>query len=438
MTVRLALLIVAVSVAVPAAAQQGGGTSDAQPAPSPADGDRPVWRFVWGDHPSIRAGNQFRVDFIGKFQWDARQPGDDPDDFDATELHRARVGFEARFLQHFEFSLERELTERELERGSSRAWKDVYLNVDYSDYARVRLGKFKIPFGLDQLTSITNLDFVYRTLAGSYLAPARDVGVMVYGDALDNRINYWGGMFRQDGENARSSRIVGGDRTGAARATLRPFRVQGRSLLDQLEIGSAVTVSALSNDDSVVPNGLRGRTTMSQFVFVEPVFVDGHRRRFEIDGDWMFESIGVRAEYTDVRDSRQGQGFGDNDLPDARARSWYVSGAYVLTGERKNRPVNPRREFGRGGIGAIEVVARFERISFDSAGGQDEAFRHPRAETILMSGDRVFTTGVNWYINPWVKVQFDALRERLDDPERSPIATGDAFWSSMMRLQAIF
>jgi phosphate-selective porin OprO/OprP len=412
---RIALVVLALSLAV-----------------SPAHA-----QFVWRDHPSIRVGNDFRVDFIGKFQWDARHPGDDPRDFDSTELHRARLGFDARFLRHFDFSLERELTERELER-SSRAWKDVYLNVDYTDYARVRIGKFKIPFGLDQLTSISNLDFVYRSLAGSYLAPARDIGVMVYGDTADNRINYWGGVFKQDGENARSGRIVGADETGAVRATVRPFRVQGRSLLDQLELGSAFAVSTLSNDGSVLPNGLRGRTTMSQFVFFEPVFVDGQRRRFEVDGDWTFESLAVRAEYTDVRDTRHGQGLGDDDLPDARARSWYVSGAYVLTGERKNRPVNPRREFGRGGIGAVEAVARFERIWFDSAGGQDEAFRHPRAETILLSADRVFTAGVNWYVNPWVKVQFDTMRERLEDPERSPLPTGSPFWSAMLRLQGTF
>jgi phosphate-selective porin len=221
------------------------------------------------------------------------------------------------------------------------------------------------------------------------------------------------------------------------RVTVAPIRVQGRSLLDQLEIGSAFALTSLSNE-SVLPNGLRGRTSMSQYVFFEPVFVDGQRRRFEVDGDWTYESLGLRAEYTDVRDTRRGQGFGNNDLPDARARSWYVSGAYVVTGERKNRPVNPRREFARGGIGAVELVGRYERIWFDSAGGQDEAFRHPRAETILASGNRIVTTGVNWYANQWVKLQFQGVREQLEDPERSPLPDGAAFWSSMMRLQFAF
>jgi phosphate-selective porin OprO/OprP len=436
----IALLTAALSLLSPPPQQ----SQDPSPGPAsaPAQGDddegRGV-RFVWNDHPSLRAGDELRVDFIGKFQWDARQAGDDPEAFESTELHRARIGIEARFLQHFELNLERELTEREIEGRTDRPWKDAYLNVNYTDYARVRLGKFKVPFGLDQLTSISNIDFIYRSLAGSYLTPGRDVGVMVYGQAVDNRFDYWGGVFKQDGENARSRRIQGADRTGAVRATFAPFRRPGRSLLDQLEIGSAFAVSNLSNDESVVPNGLRGRTTMSRYVFFEPVFVEGQRRRFEIDADWQYESVGIRAEYMEVRDTRRGQGFADNDLPDALARSWYVSGAVVVTGEMKNRPVVAQREFGRGGVGAVELVARFERIRFGSVGGsQDEAFRHPRAENILSSGNRVLTTGVNWYMNQWFKLQVDAVRERLDDPERSPIPDNSAFWSGMTRLQVAF
>ena len=437
MVFALLTAALALSPQAPARARQSGGTTVTAAPQEPADGQPGGVRFIWNDHPSLRAGSRLRIDFLGKFQWDARHPGDDPQAFKSTELHRARVGFEARFLRHFEFDLERELTEREVLGSSAKPWKDVYLNVNYTHYARVRVGKFKVPFGLDQLTGITNLDFIYRTLAATHLAPARDVGVMVYGDAASNKVNYWVGGFRHDGENARSGRIDGGDETGAVRATVAPFRHPGRSVLDQLEIGSAFALTALSNE-SALPNGLRGRTTMSQYVFFEPVFVDGQRRRLEVDADWTFESVGFRAEYTDVRDTRRGQGFGDNDLPEARARSWYVSGAYVLTGERKNRPVNPRREFARGGIGALELVGRYERIWFDSAGGQDEAFRHPRAETILASGNRVLTSGVNWYVNQWAKLQFQGVREQLEDPERNPVAGGAPFWSGMMRVQVAF
>lgn len=437
----IALLTGVLALAPEQPAQAPEPTGTAAPAGEQQGGDeqqRSGVRFVWRDHPSLRAGSLLRIDFLGKFQGDARQPGDDPPSFRSVEIHRARVGVEGEFLRHFQFSLERELTEREVEGSrSSKAWKDVYLEIDYTDRARVRLGKFKVPFGLDQLTGISNLDFIYRSLGSTNLAPARDTGVMVYGRVFGRRLNYWGGLFKQDGENARSQKIRGADETGAVRLTVAPFRRPGASVLDQLEVGSAFAVSALSNT-SELPNGLRGRTMLSRYVFFEPVFVNGRRQRVEVDLDWTWRSFGLRAEYTDVRDTRDGQGFLDDDLPTARARAWYVSGAYVMTGDRKNRPVTPRREFARGGVGAVEVIGRYERLRFDGLGGQDEAFRHPRAETILPSGDRVLTLGVNWYVNRWVKLQLQGVREQLEDPERHPIADGSPFWNTMFRLQFAF
>jgi phosphate-selective porin OprO/OprP len=395
---------------------------------------RPPVRFVWNDRPSLRAGSWLRVDFIGKFQWDARRPGDEPAEFRSAEVERARVGVDGELFDHVQFNFEYELTEREVEiRRLKETWKDAYVEVNYTDAAQVRLGRFKVPFSREQLTSVASLDFIYRSLGASQLAPARDVGVMVHGD-VGNRFSYWTGVFRQDGDNARSERILGADETGAARVLVAPFRIQGQSLLDQLEIGVSGTFSRLSND-SELPNGLRGRSLMSRYVFFEPLFVNGRRQRLGVDVEWRWESFGARAELMDVRDTRTGQGFFDNDLPTARARAWYVSGAWVLTGEEKNWPVTPRGELGRGGAGAVELVARYERMRFDGLGGDDDAFRHPRAETILPSGDRISTIGVNWYANRWIKLQLQGAHEQLEDPERHPRADGAAFWNAVFRVQ---
>ena len=76
-----------------------------------------------------------------------------------------------------------------------------------------------------------------------------------------------------------------------------------------------------------------------------------------------------------------------------------------------------------------------QRLWFDSRGGQDEAFRHPRAETILPNGNSALTIGLNWYINRWAKVQLHGVREHPEDPERSPVPDDEAFWNAMLRLQ---
>lgn len=51
------------------------------------------------------------------------------------------------------------------------------------------------------------------------------------------------------------------------------------------------------------------------------------------------------------------------------------------------------------------------------------------------SGDKVVALAVTWYANLWVKLQFNAIREQVEDVERSPLLDGSAFWSPVLRLQ---
>jgi phosphate-selective porin OprO/OprP len=402
-------------------------------------------RVSWKQHPSLRLGSVFRMDVEAKFQEDGRGTYVGATGLDPWELHRNRVGLQGHLFKKIEYEVERELTEKELtekELSAGQApkspWKDVNVNLTFIKNAQVQLGRFKIPFGLDQLTGVTHNDFIYRSLGANYLSPSRDTGGTVHGRFFQHGLNYWAGVFRQDGDNARSRKIQGGDRTFAARLTGAPLRRINPKAFTNLELGSAYTVSALS-DDSFRPNGLRGRTLLTQDTFFEPVYVKGTRSRWEADADWTFGPGSARAEYTLVLDTRQKQGLSDEDLKDARARAWYVSGSWVLTGEDKKRPIKPANDFLQGGVGAVEVVARFERLWFDSLGTGD-AYRSTRAEFVLPEGEKAFTIGVNWTLNRFMKVQINGIREDVDRdrnpvlPERFPAG---AFWNRVIRLQFV-
>jgi phosphate-selective porin len=388
-------------------------------------------RFVWDDAPSLRFGNAFRLDFRFRLQEDGRKPGDDPVPFETWELHRLRGGLDGELFNRIQFQIERELYEKEDpdkddEGYSDTLWKDVFVDVNITNALQVRAGRFKIPFGGEQLTGTTNLDFAYRSLGATYLAPSRDQGLAIHGD-ITGRLNYWVGVFEHDGDNSRSRRIQGGDETIAARVTAQTWNQNNGPGI--LEISGGVMRSSVS-DESVLPNGLRGRTVMSKFDFYEPVFAKGNRTRLQGDVDFMGGPFSARAEYTWLTDQRLEQGFGSDDLPDARARAWYVSGTWVVTGERKNRPVVPRHW-----LGAVEVAGRLERIRFGSVVGEDTPFRNPRAKTIFPVVNRVATVGFNWYITRWGKIQVNAIREQIDDAERSPVLSGAAFWSRIVRFQ---
>jgi phosphate-selective porin OprO and OprP len=400
-------------------------------------------RFVWKQHPSVRFGDIARVDFQAKLQEDGHSSYGPVKGLETWEFHRNRIGIQGNLFKHIEYEVERELTEKELTEKDvllgltpSSQWKDVNINLTYVKDAQVQIGRFKIPFGLDELTGVTHNDFVYRSLGAIYLAPARDTGAMVHGRFFKRGLNYWAGAFAHDGDNARSKKIEGGDGTIAGRLTGAPFRrVAGP--IGAIQLGTALALTKV-RDDSFRPNGLRGRTVMTQDTFYETVYVKGNRRRWEADLDWTGGPASLRAEYTHVVDQRLGQGLGDEDLPDARARAWYVSGTWIVTGEDKKRPLKAAAPLFQGGIGGVEVAARYERLWFDSVGSAiDEPFRNPRAETIFPGGNRALTVGVNWTLNRFVKIQVNGIREHVEDPERNPVSNGAAFWSRVFRLQFV-
>jgi phosphate-selective porin len=279
-----------------------------------------------------------------------------------------------------------------------------------------------VPFGLDALTGTTHNDYVYRTLGADYLAPGRDIGAMVTAGS-SNAAELLGRCVQT---RRRQRDVEQGSRRrsdGCARLTGTPFRRAKLAAFNHVELGTAFAASGVS-DDGFLPRGLRGRTVVTADTFFHPVYVRGRRYRWEGDADWAVGPASLRAEYTRVTDQRLGQGYADQDLPDARYQSGYIGGAYVLRGEKKRK-------------GAVEAVARYERVWFDSVGARDGPLRSPRAETIFPSGERVLTLGVNWTLNRFVKLQFNAIRERVEDLDRSPVPNGAWFWSRVFRMQFV-
>jgi phosphate-selective porin len=187
--------------------------------------DKETIRLVWDDRPSFRFGNLLRVDVRFKFQGDFRGSQQDLSDSGGLwDVHRRRVGLEGTFLKHFEYQIEKELKKK-------GPWRDVFVNFRYFSAVQIQVGKFKVPFSLEQTTGSTQLDFIYRSLLANQIAPARDVGAMVHG-RLFRALRYEAGVFRRDGENASitepmflaTGEKVPSQRSVAARVVVTPLR----------------------------------------------------------------------------------------------------------------------------------------------------------------------------------------------------------------------
>ena len=120
------------------------------------------------------------------------------------------------------------------------------------------------------------------------------------------------------------------------------------------------------------------------------------------------------------------------------SRGWYLSATWAVTGEKKEGGIEPRRGFLPGsGTGAVELAARYEYAGFSGGPHPDLPFRNPRAASVLGNSDRLWTFGVNWYLNRFAKIQFNGMREKIADTQRSPIPGRERFWSAFCRLQVV-
>jgi phosphate-selective porin OprO/OprP len=374
--------------------------------------------------PSVTAGDWLRVDFRARFQGDVRR-SEAPIDEDESglDIARRRVGIEGHVRHVIEYQVEYELGLKE--------WRDVY--VDYRQFKalQVKAGAFKLPFGLEENTSSTSLDFIYRARISSRLAPGRDRGLTVHGRVLKNVIAYEAGVFRHDGDNARpsaSARVFGGP-TVAARVVAAPFR-ESKSAFEHLQFGGAIATTD-------IPLGfpaIRARTVFGASFYDSRVWVQGQRQRAGLEARWRAGRVALQTEYIRLSDERRGQSVEDSDLSPLVAQGWYAQATYVLTrGRNRREPPAPKR--GSANAGVFEVAARYETLRFGSNGSAGEPSTSARADSVLGNSERAITVGVNWKLNRWVKVQGNLIREDFERPSLGPWPAHSGFWSRAFRLQ---
>ena len=448
------------------------------------------WGFEMGKHPTFTLGKWGTMSFRTKFQFDFKTF--DPEqttrkgcgilaDSDGClfELHSFRFSVKGRFLKDFDYEVERDFKQGMFEyfpnpiqdpfKEPRDPWRDVYVNYHKFKHFQIQGGKFKLPFGLESLQGDADKDFINQSRASDQLTPSRDVGIMLHGKFFKNALRYQAALFKNDGDGAAYKIILedpncstsfliqnsgkclypdgidtlflSATRTFAGNLTAQPLRwLPVPAIFKTMDIGVAFTDGALPPGRK----GLRGRTTFGATWF-DHMFVNGHRQRYSTSMNWSPGPFNLKAEFLAVNEQRLKQSLFGGDLPDLIERGWYVSGSYMITREHRSgfAPKRPFRYFlVKGGPGAIEVAVRLEALRFASAEHPGLPSRSFRAANILQNSDRAATFGVNWYLNHWIKIQANFIREHIEDPPRRPVVDPPNFlsgpdptWTRSIRIQ---
>lgn len=319
---------------------------------------------------------------------------EDADFGSGTEMRQGRLFLSGSLYEDLRFKVQYDFA------GSDADFKDTWIgfaNVPY--VGNVKVGHFKEPFSLENLTSRKYIRFMERGLQNAFV-PGRNTGVMVNDSAMDGQMT-WGAGFFRDVDNAGFG--FGEDETYnfTARVTGLPYYAdQGRQLL---HLGLSYSHKWIDNDSVSFSSRPQAHLT-SAFVDTGDIAADGVDL-VSPEAAFVSGPFSVQGEYvSSLVDDEAGN--------DPHFMGYYLQGSYFLTGE--HRPysrssgafsrIKPKQNFALGGEGwgAFEVALRYSALDLE-----DEQVNGGELDTI--------TAGLNWYLYPNLRMMLNYIYADLDD-----------------------
>jgi phosphate-selective porin OprO/OprP len=317
-------------------------------------------------------------------------------------IRRARPIIEATVGRYFEFRLMPDFG------GTSPTIFDAYWDGKFAPEFTVRAGKFKPPIGLERLQSATDILFAERGLPTN-LVPSRDLGLQFAGDISEGLFAYQIGVFNGVPDLANGGDDLSNAKDFAARVFIQPFKVGAFRPL-----GLGIAGSTGFERGSTTTSGLPSyRTPGQQTLFrynsstttpANNVFADGKRTRISPQGYCYTGPLGLLGEYVISKNEVNRAGA----IAELEHTAWQAESSFFLTGEKNSfRSPTPRKPFDlkEGGLGAVELVARYGELSLDEA-----SFPVYATLTSSVQKAKAWGVGVNWHFTRAVKVGVDYER----------------------------
>jgi len=358
----------------------------------------------------------FLIKFSALVQADGRFFTDDVAGVQTDQflLRRVRPTLSGTLYRDFDFRITPDFAN-----NSATSLFDAYLDIKTVPAAKLRVGKFKPPVGLERLQSGGDLSFVERGFPTS-LVPSRDTGVQLFGDVLGGKVSYAASFTNGVADGGVGETDTNDGKEGAARIFLTPFK-DNPGLFQGLGFGFSGTFA----DSGQTLTNYRTPGQLQAFTWAAAATADGERTRISPQLYWSWRSIGFLGEF--VRSAQ---------VVRSGTRKYHISNdawqgvlSYVLTREEASfKGVKPAKNFDpkAGGWGAFEIVTRLQRLDLDS-----EIFDHSLASTTnSIQQATAWSTGLNWYLNRSIKfvvdyeqTEFDRGAARGDRPNEKLVFT---------------
>jgi phosphate-selective porin OprO/OprP len=344
---------------------------------------------------------------------------------DRFRLRRARIQVTGEFAEQFDFKLEgefaqsdvtltvRDATGRTLASNSTRTafgGLDLWANWHQFPELQIKVGQYKAPFGLEQISPDPKLFTAERSQVTSALTPERQVGVQLWGKPFahvlpehKDLLTYWAGMFNGNGRN---NTINDNDEYMYA-ARLESQLWKGK-IADQdfwVKLGGNALHSRDESGTVLSPAGtlrVNGDGSLSTFTAASAA----EREGYGVDASLHWGPFDLIAEYlSESYDGRTVNGVAPA-FRDFRAEGYYVLGSYFIL---------PKK---------LQLVTKFE---------------HFNPGQILDDNLDSMTGGLNYYIHgDDVKLMANYIRTWSSFRDARPALGSSEFDEVLLRLQIVF
>ncbi|HEY1448645.1 MAG TPA: porin [Caulobacteraceae bacterium] len=360
---------------------------------------------------------------------------------DGDLFRRARIGLDGTVFKDWDYRLLFDFGGAGVENAGQvyEAW------AQYSGLTplRFRVGAFSPPIGLDDQASTNGMPFLERAVS-SDLARGLAAGDTRTAAAIMANGPHW------FVSGAVTGRTVGVINSGTIPASLSSTAGIGTAQTygDQLGLVGRLAAAPIHGDDWLVHLGVHGSYVPHPANVTGPsstgalpanaqVIALANTPELRVDGTRLINTgnIDANSAYTAGAEiAVQKQNFllqsefedigvdrADPGLSSPNFSGYYVSATWVLTGERRAYntqtaafdapPVAHPFNLTGGGLGAFEIGVRWSDMNLNyHAGAHGFA---PAADAIRGGEEQTLTAGLNWYLNPVVRLMFDYQHVRL-------------------------
>jgi len=293
---------------------------------------------------------------------------------------------------------------------------DAYLNARFWQQAQFQVGKYKSPVGLERMQSTAEPLFIESGFA-TQLTPNYDLGVSVHNNLFNSPISYSIGVFNGAIDSGSTDADVNDEgKDLAGRLFFQPFLKSDREALNKLGFGVGGSVG---HHAGPLPSyKTPGQQTF--FSYATTASAAGQQYRIDPQLFYYWGPFGILGEYVlSSQDVKAG-----SSATRLNNTAWQVEGSYFLTGDNNSfrstsrnsfRPEHPFN-FGAGGWGAFEFVARVEQLSLDQDAFPIYASSKSAREATSWG------IGLNWYLNSNVRFYLDFESTHFEGGSKAPTA----------------